>query len=61
MKDIDKLMNFYLFGCTGIIPAVILAILSVIFNLYIGLILYIPVMLVWYLLVAIVWFDKKEK
>ena len=61
MDDIDELMNFYLFGCTGIIPTVILAILSVIFNFDIGLILYMLVMLVWYLLVAIVWFDKKEK
>ena len=58
MKDIDKLINFYLFGCTGIIPATILAILSVIFNFDIGSILYIPVMLVWYFLVALVWFDK---
>lgn len=61
MDNIDKLIDFYLFGCTGIIPATILGFLSAIFNLAIGLILFIPVMLVWYLLVAIVWFDKKEE
>lgn len=61
MKDIDKLLNFYIFGCTGIIPAIFIRLLSAIFGLGTGLILFIPVMLIWYLLVALVWFSKKEK
>lgn len=61
MDYIDKLRDFYFFGCTGIIPATILGFLSAIFDLDIGLILFIPIMLVWYLLVAIVWFKDKEK
>ena len=59
MKDIDKLINFYLFGCTGIIPAIILGFICI-FNLGLGLILFIPVMLVWYLLVALAWFNEEQ-